>query len=157
MGIGGCLETLPIRYRTAALGGKEGPRLAAGGTEQQSQSKPAGPTRGHHDPTPHRRGTTSISLAPSHSPLVHLTPHPKPFSTPRDLLRGLAADRYELCALWFLIRSADGSTSTSSGGVISLALPTSPSPWQGCYSCNLWDSPCLVTLSSRCLCKQSLH
>ena len=39
-------------------------------------------------------------------------------------------------------------------GVISLPLPTSPSPWQGCYSCNLWGSPCLMTLSSCCRCKQ---
>ena len=131
MGIGGCLESLPIRYRTAALGGKEGPRLAAGGTEQQSQSKPAGPTRGHRDPTPHRRGTTSISLAPSHSPLVHLTPHPKPFSTHQDLLRGLAADRYELCALWFLMRSADGSTSTSSGGLFPSPSPLHRAPGRG--------------------------
>ena len=79
-------------------------------------------------------GATAIPLHTGEGPWASASPHPilhlftspltpKPFFTPRHLLHGLAADRYELCALWFLMRSANGSTSTSSGGLFPSSSP----------------------------------
>ena len=118
------MEQLPWEAR-------RGQGLLRGVQSNRAEASQLGPARATAIPL--RRGQGPRASFSPH-PIPHLLispPHPKATLHPRHLLRSLAADCYELCALWFLMRSADGSPSTSSGGLFPSPSPLPRAPGRG--------------------------